>query len=282
MFTNPNLLDEIDTKQASIEENPEFYVALQNRIESNFDNYSKIYSWMIEHPDIRRGLLKEDIDSATRGKLISRAREGIKNLREAWKYLRVLKDPFNDGTLKTLATIIEPDFNMTPNFRQDRVSLNMQEYTPPNPLRVPELISQAFFDLKNNECHPVEKAAKAHLYIAGIQPFNNGNKRLARLMQDKILLDANLPPATIPSGEREAYIDILENALSGWNSMRNGSAFSYDLKRKSMNNQRPFFDYIAGKVNSALDHIVGDLNLFRIRKQNQQSVYPIHNLLRQH
>ncbi|MGC9309512.1 MAG: Fic family protein [Candidatus Nanoarchaeia archaeon] len=111
-------------------------------------------------------------------------------------------------------------------FRQNRVSLGL-DYTPPNPVRVPELVKKACYEIRESDYHPVEAAAVAHLRIAGIQPFLDGNKRTARLIQDRILEDHNLPPAVIPAGEREVYIDLLEQGLLG-------------LKNNNLKQQRPF------------------------------------------
>jgi Fic family protein len=101
--------------------------------------------------------------------------------------------------------------------------------------------------LKSSDLAPIEAAIYTHLHLAGIQPFIDGNKRTARLLQDRILFSYELPPAVIPAGEREVYIDLLEQALVG-------------VRNNAVKPQRPFYDYIGGKVNSVLDEILGDLH----------------------
>ena len=272
MFTNERILDDIDAKQAKIENNPEFYLEMENKVKANLGTYSKIYSWVIEHPDIRRSILDEKLTASQKGQLISQAKEGVQHLGQAWDYLKHLNDPYSKEVLLNLATIIDPGENPDFRFRDRRASLQLQNYCPPNYMKVPEMINGVLSALKFDCIHPVEKAAKAHLYIAGIQPFNNGNKRLARLFQDKILYDANLPPALIHAGEREFYLDVLEKALEAWNLQTSGSTPTYQLRKTAMNNQRPFFDYIAGKVNSGLDDILHDLNILdQIKAENRRA-----------
>lgn len=247
MITDQRLVAEINAKHDLIEENPGFYLKLNSKAVANIQNYSKVYSWWIEHPDIRKEVLIENMDAQTRGKLISIARGGIEKLHEAWKYIKSVDNPLNGEVLVNLSKIVCPEDNPQAGYRLCRVSLGL-DYTPPNPIRVPDRIIAAFAELNAIHMHPVEKAVKAHLYIAGIQPFQNGNKRIARLVQDKILHSAGLPPAMIQPGERKIYIDLLERGLLGWRD-----------DKPLM--QKDFFNYVAGKVNSSLDEIIGDLDI---------------------
>ncbi len=264
MLVDRKLLDEIDMKYGLLESNPDFYLKLNSRAIANLDKYSKVYSWWIEHPDIRKGVLDEELNAQQKGELISIARQGIERLKDAWKYLRRIDDPLNHLCLVHLSKLVTPEENFQVAYREGRVSLGLQ-FTPPNPLRVKERLEEAFAELRAEYMHPVEKAVKAHLYLAGIQPFNNGNKRIARLIQDKILHNSGLPPAVIHPGERKTYIDFLENGLVGWRD-------SKPILQKG------FFDYVAGKVNMALDEMIGDLNigvnekrLKQIRNRNRKN-----------
>ena len=74
----------------------------------------------------------------------------------------------------------------------------------------------------------------------------DGNKRSARLVQDRILFDVGMPPAMITAGEGKFYHDLLVRTLPSY----------YDGNREG---QRQFYDYCASKVNNGLDDILGDL-----------------------
>ncbi len=62
--------------------------------------------------------------------------------------------------------------------------------------------------------HPLLVAAEWHLGILRIQPFERGNGRLARLLQNFPLLRAGLPPLVIEFDEHEQYTLALSRAFS--------------------------------------------------------------------
>jgi len=85
----------------------------------------------------------------------------------------------------------------------------------PNPLKVPELMTQFIDWLNNTKVHPVELAAQAHYKLVTIHPFVDGNGRTARLLMNLILLMHGYPPAIIPLSERAHYINALEQSQTG-------------------------------------------------------------------
>ena len=206
-----------------------------------------IYSFWLENPDLRRQLLRVTGEQ-NRKNLKNIAKKGVKRIQRAWRHLQTIGQEgeflseLTPDVVKSIGNYVDP---RNKGFRDVRVSLGL-EYTPPNPVKVPELVKQTCYELNASDYHPVEAAAAAHLRLTSIQPFEDGNKRTARLIQDRILTGYDLPPAVIPAGEREVYIDLLEQGLVG-------------MRRNELKEQRPFFDYVGGKVNSALDDIIGDL-----------------------
>lgn len=125
----------------------------------------------------------------------------------------------------------------------------MMRHTPPSEVKIPALLEEAFYEAKTRtDLHSVEKAARLHLKLAGIQPFEDGNKRASRLMQDRILYGSDLPSAFIPVGERMVYLDLLDQA---WHGLY--------LNEDDEDEQKPFFDYIGGKVNNSLDLLLDDI-----------------------
>ncbi|MBX4212469.1 Fic family protein [Candidatus Pacearchaeota archaeon] len=251
------LIEEIDKKQLKILEDPNYYLVRKSRIQSHQENPIAIFSWWIEHPNERMEFLIHKPGTKEHRQLFKIAKEGVKKIEEAWAYL--LEEP-NYLTLSVagnLAFKVEPFKNKIP-YRTSRVSLNLEEYCPPNYEKVRDLLSKTFNNINQGELHPVEKAAMAHLYTAAIQPFNDGNKRVGRLLQNRILHDADYLPVLQPAGERAVYIDLLEQGCVGWRDN--------DLKK-----QRPFFDYIGGKVNTTLDEVLGDLHEVEVKYTNHNN-----------
>lgn len=241
-YADSKLLKEIDKKKEIVVGDPNFYLRRSHKISAALSASSKMYSWWIEHPQLRNQLLNIP-SSQQRGKIISFMRQGVERLVNAWNYINTEDNIFTAQSIIKTASLVEPQ---NVGFRDCRVSLGFQNYTPPNPIRVSDRLNELFSEVGNQNLHPVEKAAIAHSGIAGIQPFNDGNKRTARLYQDKILCDAGLVPAIIYSGERTLYLDLLEDALVG-------------RRDNNLKLQRPFFDFVGTRVNVALDKIIGDL-----------------------
>lgn len=247
MPIDQSLINEIDLKQTLLVKRPEYYLARSRKIGQSLIGSARLYSWWMENPTTRYQVLAPK-NNEERRKAIAQAKEGIANLSDAWTYIRNVATPLDGGVLLETARLVEPKIN-SQGFRSSGFTfLKRMRYVPPNPLKVSSMLEKALQDLKNGDLHPVEQAALTHLYLTGIQPFNEGNKRVARLAQNKLLLDVGLPVAVIPVGERAVYYDLLEQGLLAWQS-------------GNLKDQRPFLDYVGGKVNSALDEILGDLNI---------------------
>lgn len=65
--------------------------------------------------------------------------------------------------------------------------------------------------------HPVRRAAQLHARLVKIHPFIDGNGRTARLLMNVDLMKSGYPPAVIPSEQRVAYDDALDQACAGDN-----------------------------------------------------------------
>lgn len=244
MIIDKKLIAEIESKRNLVRERPEYYLARANAVKTALAHSLREHSWWIENPDLRMKLLAPE--EVSRGELIKMARAGISNLGKAWKYISQHKECFNPDFLVQVATLVDPINNS--QFRQSRASLGLS-FVPPNYVKVPELADKAFNEFSESQDNVIERAANLHLRLAGIQPVSHGNKRCARLYQDKVLHLDDLPAAAIPYGERAIYIDLLERGLI---SLFNGG----DIRGR-----KEFYDYVGGKVNSALDHILNDLGV---------------------
>jgi Fic family protein len=239
----PHLNREINHKKRLIEKDPEYDLMVANRHNTFLANQANIFSWYIEHPQLRTQIFqKSRTKSQVRKNLASMNSIAEKNSKNAWSFLRqqrpVLKN-LDHNLLINLGGIIE---DMNQGYRNCRVSLGLADYTPPNPLRVMDHLDSTFEEIKNITS-PIEAAIYLHLRIAGIQPFIDGNKRTARMLQNRILYEARLPPAIIHPSEREHYITLLESALAGHRDENKPRMY-------------PFFTYMGSKVNEQLEKLI--------------------------
>jgi Fic family protein len=109
---------------------------------------------------------------------------------------------------------IEKDF--AGRYRNAGVRITGANFTPPNALRVDELME----DLINwvNEEKKISVIVKAmifHYRMVWIHPFFDGNGRTVRLVFNLLLMNAGYPPAIILQQDRKKYYDALNKCNQG-------------------------------------------------------------------
>jgi len=80
----------------------------------------------------------------------------------------------------------------------------------PNPIKVPDLMSEYIRWLHAIKDNPVKIAADSHFKLVTIHPFTDGNGRTARLVMNLLLMQSGYPPAIIRQEDRKKYIDSVE------------------------------------------------------------------------
>jgi Fic family protein len=63
--------------------------------------------------------------------------------------------------------------------------------------------------------HPIHLAAKAHYRLLAVYPWPKNNGRVARLLQNLVLLRAGYLPAVIHATERQRYYEVLRHEHAG-------------------------------------------------------------------
>jgi|ETNmetMinimDraft_2_1059921.scaffolds.fasta_scaffold01297_3 hypothetical protein len=249
MVVDYRILDRIDKKKSVIERDPGYYLKVYRAVKSKLKRSANIHSYWMENPRLRKSILEETGQKDSRG-LKRLAKEGICDLITAWEYLHNQVEDSEDMSFITPRNVldvgsrVEPKINM--GFRSLRASLGLRNYVPPNPVKVPDLIEEFCYNVRESDLHPIESAINCHLHIAGIQPFLDGNKRTGRIFQDTILYSNGYPPGLILISDREKYIDKLENALVA-------------VRDKDLDGQRDFFNYLAENIDLTLSRIVKDM-----------------------
>lgn len=259
MIILPELTQEIELKRQEIERNPSAYNKRAALVKDSLRAMGDIYSFWIENPELREQFLIARKKPETLKKMAYKGTQAIHN---GWYYLNN-KGKFGEfvqeldpSILKSTNALINGFDRTLGEFRKNDVTLNIKNYEPPKYEDVSRKVNDSLNNIKRlNDESPLLAAIYAHLSLALIQPFDSANKRTARLIQDRILLDAQLPPAIIPAGESRFYLELLCNTAQ---SYANGN----------MLGQKQFYDYIASKVNNGLDEILGDLDTKSRRFKN--------------
>jgi len=80
----------------------------------------------------------------------------------------------------------------------------------PNPLKLPELM-QAFGQSLTSLPAMPEAAFDAHVRLAAIHPFSDGNGRTARLLMNLLLIRSGYAPVAVRPEDRNTYLAALEH-----------------------------------------------------------------------
>jgi prophage maintenance system killer protein len=100
-------------------------------------------------------------------------------------------------------------------YRTENRRINGSWKLPPSWEKIEREMGDFLFE---NSCidEPLEKAIHAHLHIARIHPFMDGNGRTARLLQNVILERNSYLPILSLISEREDYINLIGRAVIGY------------------------------------------------------------------
>lgn len=143
----------------------------------------------------------------------------VVNVRGAWELLLELvraRDPIGEDTLCQLHRLLMQGIlsDEAGRYRTVPVFIRGSMHVPPNPARVPELMAAFMKQLAEHDPsdHPVRFAARAHIDLAAIHPFVDGNGRVCRLLVNVLLMRDGWPPALYTATHRAAYLKALEDA----------------------------------------------------------------------
>ncbi|MDF9831634.1 Fic family protein [Parabacteroides sp. PF5-6] len=79
--------------------------------------------------------------------------------------------------------------------RTRAVRISGTEYTPPKSLQeIKSGLNEILFNQEQYNTNPLEKAVYLHCNLARLQPFIDGNKRTARMMESIALMNADIIP----------------------------------------------------------------------------------------
>lgn len=102
--------------------------------------------------------------------------------------------PLSIARIEDLHSILIKDLNVGRNIRKRRVGISGTNYKPlDNEFQIQEAL-KAMCDLINSKSNVFEKALLVLVLTSYIQPFEDGNKRTARIISNAILINENYCP----------------------------------------------------------------------------------------
>lgn len=122
-------------------------------------------------------------------------------------------------------------------YRNCRVRISGSTVIMPNPIKVPDLMTNFYNWLSDNMDNEPITAILAHLKFVSIHPFVDGNGRCARLLMNTILLKFGFAPIVIRPTDRKKYLSVVEN---------------YQLK----GNDKPYLTFMLNLLNRSLKVLI--------------------------
>ena len=96
-------------------------------------------------------------------------------------------------------------------YRNCRVRISGSTVIMPNPIKVPDLMTDFYNWLSDNMDNEPLTAILVHLKFVSIHPFVDGNGRCARLLMNTILLKFGFAPIVIRPTDRKKYLSVVGN-----------------------------------------------------------------------
>ncbi len=166
----------------------------------------------IEGNPLNEENVAEIISEQTSSKFPQRAEQEIKNLKDAYDFIKQSKvtnpqdfrPAINEGLIKKAHAVItdniEYDINLPGKYRNQIVKVGDPEhggiYTPPKCLEDINNLMEEFVSWINSEdvikLDPPTRAALSHYYLGLIHPFGDGNGRTARLIEAIVLKNSGI------------------------------------------------------------------------------------------
>ena len=133
----------------------------------------------------------------------------ILNHKKALDYILDKKSDFKNitvGKIENLHQLITQSMGVSRNIRQQIVGITGTKYRPlDNQFQILEALKRMINMLNSAKANPIFKAFLAVLIISYIQPFEDGNKRTARLLGNALLLAHNYCPLSYRSIDEGDY-----------------------------------------------------------------------------
>lgn len=124
-----------------------------------------------------------------------------------------LKDnsELDERFIKNINQTINKNIKETTGYRSVQVFIRGSEHIPPEPEKIPNLMTYFVYNYNHDEQDIFNKIARYHIEFEKIHPFEDGNGRTGRLLLNYELIKNNLPPIVITKEDRVKYFEFIRN-----------------------------------------------------------------------
>ncbi len=129
-------------------------------------------------------------------------------------------------------------------YRNVNIKINGSNHVPCDHIKLYDRMAKYFNDVNGRETDSMAEIAYAHLQLAKLHPFLDGNGRLARLVLNFFLIKNGYLPISIKTKRRLEYFDLLETF-------------------KVEKNPVPFENFLEDLVSREYDRLIDLINHFK-------------------
>jgi hypothetical protein len=240
---------EIDKILGRVRTHPEYGGCLSKKLFASAQKSANIHSLNIEKESERQARNHDGIDQYHQS-----AEEALESLANARNILA--RDGLNATTLVHLGKIIQPDNKYA--IRQSEVIFGDQAGLKPE--RIIDSLGNLEYRLQFFPGHAIDRAIEAHIEMVRIHPYQDGNGRASRLLQNYCLEERAYPPAILSPEEKPILFPLLSQTISE----RNQRGTSYEHQGQGEKGLRYFIAQAIHKQAIAIEN--------ELKKQRQYVV----------
>ena len=189
------------------------------------------YSSSIEGATLRLERARRFLESGERYR--TRDEQMVKGTLAALEFaVSHISNPIDERLILRLAALVNPDANGE-GYRNREMSIKNSAgevvFDAAPVMSIGPMMANLFRYVSDPRVHPIIKAATSHAYFISVQPFADGNGRLARMLSYLILMDVGydffgrVPFSKLLADEKSRYYRALRNSLAA----ENGGDFTY-------------------------------------------------------
>ena len=257
MVLEKNLLRKVDEIYKDISTHPEYSQKLNEKLQKNLFFEANYQSFIMDSPETThdKRISIPDYSGFVKSEVEKISKWAIENCH----------NEINENYIMEIARMYDSN-NIC--YRNVKARLKNTNIVVPGPHKIQDEMDKIIFELNYSTNHPLEKAILAHLHLIRVQPFSDGNKRTARMVQNAILKCNGMPPIRIGRAEGSFYKNLLLEAIKGHDCRVSTTPYFNGLRYGLSIEEKNFYDYLASKELDSLGKIQHDLALSRKYKIN--------------
>ena len=240
----------LQEKQAYVEKN--LHLLPEEEFKIFRKNLARVFAKNSSCFETNQTITLEDVVSITKGYPVQGIDENLKrkvynNYRAYRKMVELAEEnaTFNADLIKDLHEEVLAGFEGGGMYRNTMIHINGSKYVPCDPIKIYKRMTKYFDEIDFGGKKGLELVSYAHMQLAKIHPFLDGNGRVGRLVLNFMLIKEGFLPISIPVKRRYEYFDLLELYKTGTGA-----------EQVDKNNPLPFAEFLEDLVNKEYDRFI--------------------------